>query len=287
MCPSTWSESDGGGMGIRQTGREKLSRVTRNEFREWLVGWTLREISDLFDAHGIERIPLRETDLPSGQRRSLVECYYASVDWTDIGDVGQMLRVYEDILFQMPEANSEQRTLLLRYLERDGFTLDGNQLISNRDSILDPDAFVALDVEHLAMHVRRIEKALPDDPAAAIGAAKELLESTLKTILEGQGKMFGPSDDVPQLLKLVQTELELAPREIDSAKRGAETIRRTLSNLGAIVLGVAELRNLYGTGHGKGRAHRGLGVRHARLAVSSAAALCMFLLETHAERAVR
>jgi len=264
--------------------REMISRVTRNHFREWLVGWTLREIRDLFEAHAFEHIPLPEEDLPSGQRRSSVECFYASTDWADRADIVRMLRVYEDILFKMPDEAVEYRTELLRYLERDGYVLNGHQLMPKQASNFDPTAFAAFDVEHLEAHVRRIEKALPDDPAAAIGSAKELIESTLKTILERLNETYGRSDDIPQLLKLVQKGLELAPNDVDSAKRGTDIIRKTLSNLSGVVLGIAELRNLYGTGHGKGRAHKGLSDRHARLAVSASAALCVFLLETFEAR---
>jgi hypothetical protein len=39
---------------------------------------------------------------------------------------------------------------------------------------------------------------------------------------------------------------------MDAAERGADIIRRTLSKLGAVAIGVAGLRHLYGTRHGKG-----------------------------------
>lgn len=57
-------------------------------------------------------------------------------------------------------------------------------------------------------------------------------------------------------------------------------------NLATLVQGSAELRNAYGTGHGRSRAHakRRLTPRHARLAVGSAATLGVFLYETHEAR---
>ena len=45
-----------------------------------------------------------------------------------------------------------------------------------------------------------------------------------------------------------------------------------------------ELRNLYGTGHGRDGRFIGLKPRHAKLAVGAAATLGTFLLETHLER---
>jgi hypothetical protein len=58
-------------------------------------------------------------------------------------------------------------------------------------------------------------------------------------------------------------------------------------NLATLVQGSAELRNAYGTGHGRSQMQarrQRLTPRHARLAVGSAATLGVFLYETHEER---
>lgn len=47
-----------------------------------------------------------------------------------------------------------------------------------------------------------------------------------------------------------------------------------------MVVKVAELRNLYGTGHGKDKKRTGLNERHARLTVGAGVTLLTFLLET-------
>lgn len=57
-----------------------------------------------------------------------------------------------------------------------------------------------------------------------------------------------------------------------------------MSNLASVTQGLAEIRNLYGTGHGKDGKRRGLLPRHARLAVGAATTLVTFLLDTHRER---
>jgi hypothetical protein len=101
--------------------RELISRRTRREFQKWLVGWTLRTISDLFDNHEVKFISLPEDQLPGGQRRSLVECYYASIDWSNPQDVRRILNVYEDILIEIPATEEEGRQKLTRYLEKDGY----------------------------------------------------------------------------------------------------------------------------------------------------------------------
>jgi hypothetical protein len=264
--------------------RDLIGRITRNHFREWLVGWTLREIYDLFIAHGFEQSFIPPELLPSGQRRSSVELFYESVEWSDPEHVARMLRAYEDVLFKIEDRSLPHVVQMLRYLERDGYVLEGNSLVAKGSpTALSTTVLASLGSPHLLDHVRRIERSLADDPAQAIGSAKELVESTLKTILEGLGLVYGKNDEIPQL-KAVQSALELAPNDAHARKRGAETIRKTLSNLGSVAIGIAELRNLYGTGHGKGRNYMGLTARHAKLAVSSSAALSMFLLETYEAR---
>jgi hypothetical protein len=75
--------------------------------------------------------------------------------------------------------------------------------------------------------------------------------------------------------------LKLVPEGISDAARGADVIKRILSNLATIGNGLAELRSLYGTGHGKHGATSALHSRHAKLAVGAAATLTTFLFETH------
>ncbi|TAE73026.1 MAG: hypothetical protein EAZ84_13545 [Verrucomicrobia bacterium] len=56
---------------------------------------------------------------------------------------------------------------------------------------------------------------------------------------------------------------------------------RILSNLSTVGHGLAELRRLYGTGHGQHGSTSGLTPRHAKLAAGAAATLAIFLFETH------
>jgi len=125
-----------------------------------------------------------------------------------------------------------------------------------------------------------------DDPALAIGTAKELIETTCKTILEERGIPFGAEDDLPRLVKETRKALGLVPDDIPDSAKGADTIRRLLNNLGNIANSLAELRNLYGTGHGKSAKSRGLTPRHARLAVGAASTIAIFLFDTHKERTI-
>ena len=71
------------------------------------------------------------------------------------------------------------------------------------------------------------------------------------------------------------------PEAVPNTARGVDVIKRLLSNLSTVGHGLAELRGLYGTGHGQHGSASGLTARHARLAVGAASTLAVFLFETH------
>ncbi len=278
--------------------QELLSIKTRQVFRENMVGWVLREITDEFDAAKVD-CDLSHQPSVSGQRRTLVEQYYHTVDWADPAQVRRVLQVCENVLHRA-EKLAEEVTItpewqeqrkkdvekLIHFLQRDGFQWLGGRIVSGAGtpSLANiKDTATAFDAKHMADQIRRMESAVDSDPSLAIGTAKELVETCCKTILAERGKPVSGTPDVSTLTKETLKELKLVPEGIPDAARGADVIKRLLSNLGTIGNGLAELRGLYGTGHGKHGSTTGLGARHAKLAVGAAATLCVFLFETHEE----
>jgi hypothetical protein len=148
------------------------------------------------------------------------------------------------------------------------------------------EAAARLDSTHISQQLTRMEGAVDTDPELAIGTAKEFVESICKTILDEREIDHSKKDDLPTLVKKTTKALQLTADDISDTSKSAETIKKMLSNLGTIVQGSAELRNAFGTGHGKSKsqAKSGLTPRHARLAVGAAATLGVFLFETHEAR---
>lgn len=120
-----------------------------------------------------------------------------------------------------------------------------------------------------------------ENPTEAIGKAKELIESCCKGILEENGQTYDSTWDAPRLVKETTNFLKVAPENIPSDIRGAESMKSILKSLRAIANGLNELRNVYGSGHGKSPNYQGLCERHARLAVGSALTLVNFLWDSH------
>lgn len=264
-----------------------ISKRTRQEFREYFVGTSLRTIGDAFDA---EDVPCQRDYNPpeGGQRRSFVEQYYHSVDWRNPSDVVRILRVFASVLIDLEQTGTEgaqrARVRLLGHLQRDGIQFQDGRLTLPSSTLHTRHArSVAdrLDLPGLQLQIDRIVASIDTDPAHAIGTAKEMIETTCKSILTARGDSYSKSADIPELVKQTRRVLKLLPADVPDSARGADTIRQLLSQLGSVAQNVAELRSLYGTGHGKDGKARGLQPRHARLVVGSAATLATFLLETH------
>ena len=141
-----------------------------------------------------------------------------------------------------------------------------------------------LDGDYISKQIIRIESSITNDPSLAIGTSKELIESCCKTILSEMNISYKENEDLPKLVKMVAKELRLTPDDISNEAKASEIIKRILSNFASITNGIAELRNSYGSGHGKNGTARGLTPRHAKLAAGAASTLAIFLFETYAER---
>lgn len=149
------------------------------------------------------------------------------------------------------------------------------------------DTLVKLDGEYLTQQLKRMEDAIEKDPWSAIGTAKDLIESSCRTVLKAHGEDVSKNTDLPELMKATTKLLGLAPDDIPDHGKAAHTIKRLLHNLCTVANGLAELRNSFGTGHGKPAASKGLSARHAKLAAGAAVTLSVFLLETHADPAAK
>ena len=141
-----------------------------------------------------------------------------------------------------------------------------------------------LNADYVRQQTDRLLIALDEDAELAIGTAKEFVETMCKTILEEKGLPVDPSWDFPKLVRGTMKELKLVPDQVANTTKGADAIRVLLMNLASVANGMAEVRNMYGTGHGKSAKTKGLQTRHARLAIGAASTLAVFLYETHQEQ---
>ncbi len=146
-----------------------ISKKTRSEFQEYLVSTTIREIERYFNNHDIQFTRLPSEKLPSGQRRSQVAQYYASVEWTNSKQVRQVLNVYSDILSDListtDSRNEDIRKTwldkLTKVLLKDGYQFDNGKISVVGQVAIFYDlenAADLLDKGHFQEYIERIKK---------------------------------------------------------------------------------------------------------------------------------
>lgn len=232
-------------------------------------------------------------DVVRGHRRLL-----RSLEWNDPDYSGNVLDVLPAILgdrrsgrhghsaaVRFPNLGIvEERVGLQRWLAANDPALHEALYRGEESAVLDDleEASERLGIPDVGMHAARIRRSIHEDPAQAIGSAKELLETTLKAVLGLHGTGPETRIDVPQLVKRANIKLGLDAASVDANEPGAEQRRRVLGSLAQVVNGTAELRNAgLGTGHGISRGPE-LDVATARMVVSAAVTVATFYVEAHA-----
>jgi hypothetical protein len=114
-----------------------------------------------------------------------------------------------------------------------------------------------------------------EDPEGAITAARTLLESVCKHILEECGVEYSEKDDLPKLYGMASKELNLAP-----SQHTEKAFKRILGGAHSVVDRLANLRNRLGDAHGQGKRPVKPLPRHAELAVNMAGSMASFLSAT-------
>ena len=135
--------------------------------------------------------------------------------------------------------------------------------------------------QYLSKQIELMLKMQSENPTDAIGKAKELIESCCKTILDNKGVAWDKNWDMSKLTVETLSLLNLTPKSIADTDPVSENIKAVLGNLRGISTKLAEIRNPYGSGHGKSASFTGLETRHAKLAVGCSITFVTFLWDTY------
>lgn len=249
---------------------------TRGIFRRLMTSSTVGEISSAFQDEGFAPHP--DCTYQDGSvRREITQAYLEAVNWSDPGHVARFLRVAERLLDGWDPAAVEG---FWKSLRRDGYAVEpSGAIVATSPHITLPLAKLA-DPSAIREQLERRRRAARDDPALAVGSAKELIESTAKVVLRELGHPVNDRDDLPKLVRDAQKALGLHPT--GDGPDGSDGVKRILGAVTTIAEGLGELRNRgHGTGHGPATARVGLRPRHATLATNAAITWCQIVLDTY------
>jgi hypothetical protein len=113
------------------------------------------------------------------------------------------------------------------------------------------------------------------DPEGAITAARTLLESVCKHVLDEAGVPYDSKADLPKLYGVTAEHLNLAP-----SKHTEDIFKQILGGCHSVVQGLGALRSKVGDAHGQGKKAVRPAPRHAELAVNLAGAMATFIAQT-------
>ncbi len=137
------------------------------------------------------------------------------------------------------------------------------------------DLFEVVDAEHIKQAWTKALNRRTEDPEGAITAARTLLESVCKYILDETGTTYEDDADLPALCNMTAKNLNLSP-----SQHAEQIFKQILGGCHSVVQGLGALRNKLGDAHGKGKRPVKAAPRHAELAVNLAGSMAIFLVST-------
>lgn len=244
-------------------------------------GTILRDVDALFEDLGFKFDPSAEKDAEQhgrGARRSRAAGYITGSDLKQPRDADRLLKAITLALpdWESAEGGSEWSDLkrLRRNLDVAGFDWDGKTLVRRAGPVPASFAQRLADLEDVNREVARILESVDRDPADAITAARALVETACKSVLDELGEPVDDRDDLPTLYKKTAIALKIDTTQHDVI------YRQILQGLAGSVQGLAELRNKLGDAHGPRRGAVRAQPRHARMAAGAALTVATFLIET-------
>lgn len=192
-------------------------------------------------------------------------------------EVNRILQIFNDNLKEDNFEIVEKTKISGRPIFVGRIKLAGQESIQKQGSTIKK----ILNADYVTQQINLMESSIENSPHISIGLAKELIETCCKSIFDERSETYDKNWDLGKLMKETTKLLKLTPDDIPNETRAASSIKQILGSLSAVVQGIGEIRNEYGSGHGKDGKFKGLQPRHAKLAVGAASTLAIYLLETH------
>jgi hypothetical protein len=295
----------------------KISVITRRNIFDFIQVegflWSgrLEEIDFLSRIYDLERMESTDSRFPNAAGDIWQHRINNPNDWEDNWiyydqrfnlmdcDDSLFLNFLCEMIHPIVRANSSEVTRILQIfndnLKEDNFEIVEKTKISGRpifvgrikitgqESIQKQGSEIKkiLNADYVTQQINLMESSIENSPHISIGIAKELIETCCKSILNERNETYDKNWDLGKLMKETTKSLKLTPDDIPNETRAANSIKQILGSLSAVVQGIGEVRNEYGSGHGKDGKFKGLQPRHAKLAVGAASTLAIYLLETH------
>jgi len=137
-----------------------------------------------------------------------------------------------------------------------------------------------IDFDTVNRDLNRALRSVETDPEIGVTAACAVVESVCRSILVELEIDLPPKQDISGLYRAVRDPLGLDPMKEGLAPEIVADVRSVLSGLATSIQSIGALRTHVGGAHGKEKGFRRIDKRIAKLAIHSASAASLFLIET-------
>ena len=187
------------------------------------------------------------------------------------------------------------KAIYSRYLRGDGYELYirynissmpiyGVRKIETGIDIQEKSIQQYLDSEYVLSKVNLMKSMVKTNTDLALGSAKEFLEIVCKSILSEKKISYTDDMTLSKLFKETINSVGILESSSASNKEQADrSIRQILSGLNSVIQGVSELRNGYGSGHGKEASFKRLEPQYVEFVVSIVSNIVVFILQINGE----
>jgi len=210
----------------------------------------------------------------------------------------EYLRFLEETIHPAVRADDNQvlqiQEIYNKHLENDGFEIiqkseiSGKPIFEGRPRVLGKSHLIQkkadikkyLNTEYVNNKINIMNEAVTNNTDIAIGTAKELIETACKSIIRKYGKEASPDWNLGKLIKETSDILDFKPKNAPDPDKAETSIKQILKGITTMINGVTELRNAYGSGHGKEADFQMLESKYAKLIVGAVSEVIIFYLAT-------
>lgn len=224
-------------------------------------GYSLRQLEDLFTGYQVD-VPSVDPSMPPTKNAYFHECVYSMTPENQRQFLYDLCDAPPAAAGPLP-SEDERKKLLALLAQADGVSPIGLE-------------FSCLTLRGVRNQWFTASSRLTSSPSSAITAARVLLETTCKTILEERNETADSSGDLSRLYKQTRQTLGL-----DTTSATPQSVHQILNGLTQTVNGLAAISNLGGDRHGLRGGKRITEHSLAGLAVHASGVVSLFLVRIH------
>lgn len=213
-------------------------------------------------------------------------------EFTNTEDSYKIAKLYNDLLEfyslrcsdEIDNAHKSYRGTSYKYLYQKCREIINRELSNNTKFMSDAEILkTKFSSGYINSQIDLMLEMIDRNPTEAIGKSKELLESCCKEICNNLGENKKDNLKLTQLVKETFRCLNIPNESMITDETEDKIVKQITGSLNGLASGINNLRNHYGSGHGRERNFKALSKKHAELSVGASITLTRYLWDSFIE----